>query len=195
MGEVKIAVIGAGIAGLACASELARADARAAVRAGVAERWRPRMVEDGRRWDAPIEEWWVGRPGTNGVLRPLARNLDVQHGVGVHELLRGTRGWELQTDAGVRLSSTAHWPWPFLHRRRLACSWGHGRAFHALHTVRMAPCWAACNSSKPGRAPQPQCWVLHATPAWSRARLFAGVDGRAGGAREARPGNLRLTPV
>ena len=236
MGDVRIAVIGAGIAGLACASELARADAHvtvfeksrvsggrlavrrlgnavfdhgaqyftargsaflahahAAVRAGVAERWRPRIAEDGRRWDAPIEEWWVGRPGMNRVLRPLARNIDVRHGVGVHELLRGARGWELQTDAGrppeqYRALAVAV-PAP----QALGLLARHGRPFHALHKVHMTPCWAAlvafeepldpgadcmrwsqgplawaaCNSSKPGRAPHPQSWVLHATPAWS----------------------------
>jgi predicted NAD/FAD-dependent oxidoreductase len=31
--------------------------------------------------------------------------------------------------------------------------------------------WVARNSSKPGRAASPDCWVLHATPDWSVARL------------------------
>jgi predicted NAD/FAD-dependent oxidoreductase len=35
--------------------------------------------------------------------------------------------------------------------------------------------WAARDSAKPGRTPQAQgeCWVLHATPAWSQAQLAA----------------------
>jgi len=31
--------------------------------------------------------------------------------------------------------------------------------------------WAACDSSKPGRRPRPECWTLHATSEWSRRRL------------------------
>ncbi len=31
--------------------------------------------------------------------------------------------------------------------------------------------WIACNSAKPGRSPEPCCYVVHATPAWSRANL------------------------
>jgi predicted NAD/FAD-dependent oxidoreductase len=31
--------------------------------------------------------------------------------------------------------------------------------------------WVARNSSKPGRASSPDCWVFYATPDWSAARL------------------------
>lgn len=31
--------------------------------------------------------------------------------------------------------------------------------------------WMARNSSKPGRGASPDCWVLHAKPAWSAAQL------------------------
>ena len=106
MDEVRIAVIGAGVAGLTCARELARADAASpcssvraawaggsargasgnlafdhgaqfvtarsrpfikyvevAARAGVLMPLAPRILEDDRSWDAPIEEWLVGVPG------------------------------------------------------------------------------------------------------------------------------------
>jgi predicted NAD/FAD-dependent oxidoreductase len=36
--------------------------------------------------------------------------------------------------------------------------------------------WAASHSSRPGRPTEPHSWVLHASPAWSRARLD--VDAR-----------------
>jgi renalase len=38
--------------------------------------------------------------------------------------------------------------------------------------------WAARESSRPGRTPGsvPDCWVIHATPAWTRAHLEHGAD-------------------
>ena len=143
MADVRIAVIGAGIAGLACARELAGADARVTVfersrglggrlgtrrqgnlafdhgaqfitarsrpflkyveiakRAGMARAWQPRLMEDDRRFDAPFDEWHVGMPGMSAIVRPLSRGIELQTGVGVHELLQGVRGWELQTVSG-----------------------------------------------------------------------------------------------
>jgi renalase len=240
MADVRIAVIGAGMAGLACAHELLRADVRvtvfersrglggrlatrlhgdlafdhgaqfftarsrtfvnyaqAAVRAGVLDAWRPRVMEDDRAWPAPIEDWWIGTPGMSAIVRPLARNLDIQTGVAVHELLPGQRGWELQTDSGrqnqifraVAVATPAPQATDLLGP--------HGRAFRHLGDVRMAPCWtgmfaferpldlaaearrwtqgaiawAACNSSKADRLRRPQCWVVHASSAWSREHL------------------------
>jgi renalase len=241
MGDVRIAVIGAGIAGLTCAQELARADAsvtvfersrglggrlatrrhgdlvfdhgaqfistrsrtfvayaQSAVRAGVLDAWRPRVTEDGQRvWPAPIEDWWIGTPGMSALVRPLARNLDIQQGVSVHELLPGQRGWELQTDSG-RQSDVFRAVAVALPSPQATSLLGpHGRTFRHLGDVRMAPCWtgmfafdrpldlgadalrwtqgplvwAANNSSKPGRLRRPQCWVVHASSTWSRERL------------------------
>ncbi|HET7204007.1 MAG TPA: FAD-dependent oxidoreductase, partial [Steroidobacteraceae bacterium] len=184
MGDVRIAVIGAGIAGLACARELARADAsvtvfersrglggrlatrrqgdlafdlgaqfitarsrpfmgyaQAAVRAGVLDAWRPRLMEDDRGWPAPIDDWWIGTPGMSALVRPLARNLQIQTGVAVHELLPGQRGWELQTDSGrqneVFRAVAVAVPAP----QAATLLAPHGRGFRHLGEVRMAPCW------------------------------------------------------
>jgi renalase len=236
----KIAVIGGGIAGLACARELARADARVTVyerfralggrlgtfrrgnlafdhgaqfvtarsRAflkyiGVAERasavapWKPSILEDGRAWPEPIEDWRVGLPGMSGFLRPLARGLEVRSGISVHELVPSQRGWELQTDAGrqdaIYNAIAVAVPAP----QALSLLGGHGRAFRHLTEVRMTPCWAtmltfaqpldlgaqvrrwtsgplswaSCDSSKPQRPNGHQSWVLHASPAWSQENL------------------------
>jgi renalase len=241
MAEMRVAVIGAGIAGLTCAHELARADANVtvfeksrglggrlatrrqgdlafdhgaqfvtarsrpfvsfaqlAVRAGVLDAWRPRIAEDGRnQWPAPIEDWWIGTPGMSALVRPLARNLDIQTGVAVHELLPSQRGWELLTDSGrqngVFRAVAVATPAP----QAQGLLGAHGRTFRHLSDVRMAPCWtgmyafdrpldfgvdvmrwtqgplvwAATNSSKPGRLARPQCWVVHASSTWSRERL------------------------
>jgi hypothetical protein len=242
MDDVRIAVIGAGMAGLSCALELTRADARVTVfersrglggrlatrrhgefafdhgaqfitarsgpfarfaevatRAGVLAAWKPRLREDDRVFDAPIEDWLVGTPGMSSMVRPLTRNVDLQTGVAVHELLQGQRGWELQTDSGhqsqVFDAVVVAVPAP----QAISLLAHHGRAFSHLSGVKMAPCWsammtfdtpidaggeairwtrgpltwAACNSSKPGRDAQPQSWVVHAAPHWSREHLEA----------------------
>ena len=242
MGGVRIAVIGAGVAGLACARELARADARVTVfersrglggrlgtrrqgnlafdhgaqfitarsrpfvrytevasRAGVLERWAPRILEDDRRWDAPIEDWLVGQPGMSAAVRALTRNVRLQSGVGVHELIQSQRGWELQTDSGrpgeIFDAVAVAVPAP----QALTLLGPHGRAFRHLTDVRMSPCWAglfafepaldlgadvrrwtrgpltwaACDSSKPQRPAGAQCWVVHASADWSRERIDA----------------------
>ena len=245
MDELRIAVVGAGIAGLACAQELLRADAhvtvferargiggriatrrvgdlafdhgaqfatarsrgflryaQAAVRAGTLDAWRPRLMEDARTWPAPIDDWWIGTPGMGALVRPLARNLEIQTGVSVHELLPGQRGWELQTDSGrphqVFRAVAIAVPAP-----QAATLLGpHGRAFRQIAEVRMAPCWtglyafdgaldlgaearrwtrgpvawAGCDSSKPGRFARPQCWVVHASSGWSREHLELDAD-------------------
>jgi predicted NAD/FAD-dependent oxidoreductase len=242
MDNVHIAVIGAGIAGLACAVELARADAKVTVfersrglggrlgtrrqgnlafdhgaqfitarsrsfakyvavasRAGAAVPWTPRVLEDDRAWAAPIDDWHVGAPGMSAFVRPLTRTVTLQTGVSVHELLQGQRGWELQTDSGrenrIFDAIAVAVPAP----QALSLLGPHGRAFRHLADVRMAPCWtgmiafdqpidagaearrwtrgpltwAACDSSKPQRPGGPQCWVVHASPAWSRQHLDA----------------------
>jgi hypothetical protein len=170
-----------------------------AARAGMVNRWSPRILEDERQWDAPIEDWLVGQPGMSGAVRPMTRNIDLQSGVGVHEVIQSQRGWELQTDSGrqndIFDAVAVAVPAP----QALTLLGAHGRAFHHLADVRMSPCWAgmfafetpldagaevrrwtrgtltwaACDSSKPLRPAGPQCWVVHATSDWSRQHLEA----------------------
>jgi len=242
MGVVRIAVIGAGVAGLACARELARADAKVTVferarglggrlgtrrhgnlafdhgaqfitargrpfsryaeiasRAGVVAHWSPRILEDERAWDAPIDDWLVGRPGMSAAVRPMTRNIELQSGVGVHELIQSQIGWELQTDSGRQNAIFDAVAVAVPAAQALTLLGPHGRVFHRLAEVQMAPCWAgmlafdepvdagadvrrwtqgpltwaACDSTKPGRPPGPQCWVVHASVAWSREHLEA----------------------
>jgi renalase len=240
MHDVKIAVIGAGMAGLACAHELMRADAKVtvfersrglggrlatrrvgplafdhgaqfvtarsrpfgryaetALRAGMLDAWRPRIMEDDRAWPAPIEDWWIGRPGMSALVRPLARTVEVQGGIAVHELIPSQRGWELLTDSGRQNVTFRAVAVAVPAPQAYSLLGAHGRSFHHIGDVRMAPCWtgmfafdpplelgaearrwtsgpltwAACNSSKPGRPEGPQCWVVHATSAWSREHI------------------------
>jgi predicted NAD/FAD-dependent oxidoreductase len=245
MDEVRIAVIGAGIAGLACAREIARADVAvtvfekarglggrlatrregnlafdhgaqyltargqafsrfidAATHTGSVSAWKPRIREDERSWDAPIDDWYVGVPGMSAALRPMSRHVQLQTGVGVHELRVGLRGWELVTDAGTapRVFDAVAVAVPAPQALTLLIPLG--RSFQRIAGVRMAPCWtammsfdapldagaevrrwtsgplswAACDSSKPGRPGGPQCWVVHASRDWSRDHLEADAE-------------------
>lgn len=240
MGGVRIAVVGGGIAGLACARELARAEARVTVfersrglggrlgtrrqgnlafdhgaqfvtarsrpfvtyaeiagRAGVLARWTPRILEDDRLWEAPVDDWYVGQPGMSAAVRPMSRNIDLQSGVGIHEIIQSQRGWELQTDSGRQNDTFDAIAVAVPAPQALTLLGPHGRTFRHLHEVRMAPCWAgmfafdqpvdvgadvrrwtqgpltwaACDSSKPNRPAGLHCWVVHASVAWSRERL------------------------
>jgi predicted NAD/FAD-dependent oxidoreductase len=242
MGGVRIAVVGGGISGLACARELARAEAKVTVfersrglggrlgtrrqgnlafdhgaqfitarsrpfakyaeiagRAGVLARWTPRILEDDRLWDAPVDDWYVGQPGMSAAVRPMSRNIDLQSGVGIHEIIQSQRGWELQTDSGRQNDTFDAIAVAVPAPQALTLLGPHGRTFRHLHEVRMAPCWAgmfafgqpidvgadvrrwtqgpltwaACDSSKPGRPAGLHCWVVHASVAWSRQRLDA----------------------
>jgi predicted NAD/FAD-dependent oxidoreductase len=242
MGGVRIAVVGGGISGLACARELARAEAKVTVfersrglggrlgtrrqgnlafdhgaqfitarsrpfakyaeiagRAGVLARWTPRILEDDRRWDAPVDDWYVGQPGMSAAVRPMSRNIDLQSGVGIHEIIQSQRGWELQTDSGRQNHTFDAIAVAVPAPQALTLLGPHGRTFRHLHEVRMAPCWsgmfafdqpidagadvrrwtqgpltwAACDSSKPNRPAGLHCWVVHASVAWSRQRLEA----------------------
>jgi predicted NAD/FAD-dependent oxidoreductase len=245
MTQKHIAVIGAGMAGLACASELALSDAAVtvferarglggrlatrrgagiafdhgaqfltargrpfagyaarAMRAGGLDDWRPRIAEDDRRFEAPIDEWKVGLPGMSGAVRPLAQGLDIRAGVAVHDLFREDGRWILQTDAG-------RWPQRFdavavavPAPQALSLLGPHGRSFHQLTGVGFTPCWtlmaafertfdadaevirrtqgaigwAANDSSKPGREQHAACWVVHASGDWSREHLEASPE-------------------
>jgi predicted NAD/FAD-dependent oxidoreductase len=240
MDKVRVAVIGAGIAGLACARELALADARVTVfersrglggrlatrhrgsfafdhgaqfitarsrpfaryievarHAGSAASWNPRVLEDQRAWETPIEDWVVGTPGMSAFVRPLARGLDLQMGVSVRELVQGQGGWELLTDASRQSPEFDAVAVAVPAPQALTLLGAHGRAFRHLSDVRMAPCWTAmiafgtpidagaeacrwtagplswagCDSSRAGRETQAQSWVVHAATDWSQEHL------------------------
>jgi predicted NAD/FAD-dependent oxidoreductase len=139
----------------------------------------------------------------SALVRPLARNVEIQSGISVHELLPSQRGWELQTDSG-RQSDVYRAIGVAIPAPQAAGLLGpFGGTFRHLADVRMAPCWtgmyafdpplkmmvaearrwtsgplvwAACNSSKADRLLRPQCWVVHASANWSRSHIDRNPD-------------------
>jgi renalase len=143
------------------------------------------------------ETRYVGVPRMSAITRHLAGGLDVRTSTRVGELSRHGHRWHLATDAGEHLGTydvvllalppaqaaeLLRAPAPDLARVAdgvaMEPCWAVLAAFDArLDTaldaafVNEGPlAWVARNASKPAR-PAPECWVLHASPAWSREHL------------------------
>ncbi len=138
----------------------------------------------------------VGVPGMSALSRALAAGLEVEAQCRIEAVERSERGWTLRPAQGepagpfdaVVVATPAPQAVPLLEAAP--------RLHRAVSAVRMQPCWAALvafasplgaaldgafveqsplawaarNGSKPDR-PAADCWVLHATPAWSEANL------------------------
>lgn len=212
---MTLAIIGAGMAGLACARMLADAGHTPVVfdkSRGLGGRLATRRAEDLRfdhgaqfvtargadfraylaahaaPWqpeDAP-EGWHVGTPAMNALVKPMAEGLDIRLGNEVAPQ-READGWRIGEERFDRVISTV----PVVQARAL-----FPEMVETLEPVKVAPCytlmvafgaapdwpemarsrvddlaWIARNSAKPGRESVPDCWVIHASPAWSASHL------------------------
>jgi len=160
-----------------------------AIESGAAGHWRPS--------GAAAADWLVGTPAMNALIRPLADGLDVRAATTVTAVARSAEGWLVHTathDAGepfdIIVSTVPAPQAAILFAAEIVVA-------QALDRVVMAPCWAlmvafatpvaggadvfqsesadlawmARNSSKPGRNSTQECWVIHASPAWSARHL------------------------
>ena len=151
------------------------------------------------RWPAAKEDAWVGTPQMSAPVRAMSESLGVRFNCRIDALSREGALWRLvgedapayKFDAAV-VATPAEQAAPLLEP--------HSREFGDLaHWVDSAPCWAlmltfaarvdapdtladilpedgpiawaARNSAKPGRNAAHECWVIHASPEWSRNRL------------------------
>lgn len=146
---------------------------------------------------------WVGVPGMSALGAHLAQDLDVQLGTTVALIQREGRRWRLLTDTGDDLGAfdvvLSCIPAP--QARALletvapslaACA--GAATMHATMATMVVLAerpdfafdggflndhptlgWISRDTSKPGRAAD-ECWVLHATRAWSHAHLDADSD-------------------
>ena len=228
---MQIAIVGAGMAGLSCATRLAalghelalfdkgrgpggRMATRRVEADGTMLRFDhgaqyftardPRFVEQVARWeregvvarwDVAGEDAWVGPPAMNGPIKAMAGRHDVQFGTRIEQLLRDGDRWQLdgagapdrRFDAVV-VALPAEQAGPLLQPHASAMG-------NLADATRSDPCWtvmaafeqrlpseqdsirhhgaigwAARNNAKPGRG-SAECWVVQASPDWSRAHL------------------------
>jgi predicted NAD/FAD-dependent oxidoreductase len=171
------------------------------IEAGVAARWDGRIAvldSRGRVESYSDKPRFVGNPGMNALGRHLSRGLDVRCGVEVAAIERGEKGSRLVDREGNDLGvfSTVIVTAPPAQTSALLSSAAPEIA-ERTRSVHMKPCWAvmaafespldvpydgafindgplswvARTSSKPGRRPTPDRWVLHAGPEWSAEHL------------------------
>jgi len=158
-----------------------------AIFAGHATGWAP----NGRAADEP---WIIGLPGMSGLVRGLARDLDITFQIRAERIGSTSEGYVVQTDKGARgafdaviAAIPAPQAEPLLH--------AHGKPFGNISDVRMratlvgiftfaepidveadfirsrGPIDAAYrNNSKAGR-PDTETWVIHGTQDWSESNL------------------------
>ena len=166
---------------------------------GIVQHWNGRITATGPertgRRGGPTR--WAGVGGMNAVCRHLARELDVRLETRVASVRRDGRQWVLCREEGEMLGSfdavIVAVPAPqaaslLAEAPRLAARAASARmsgcwavmasfesavdaGFDGLFVNEGPLAWVARDSSKPGRSPAPDCWVLHAAPEWSQAHL------------------------
>jgi predicted NAD/FAD-dependent oxidoreductase len=159
---------------------------------GYAERWTPHKTDStGLSQTSP---WIVGTSGMSSLVRPLTDSVHIETGRRVHALEWFDKGWHawFADDTSVGPFDAVVVAAPATEARSLL---GHIAKFgQALARVRMTPCWAlmvridkrvfpeqdvfsdvssvirwiARNNTKPGRNPDEETIVVHASSAWSR---------------------------
>lgn len=162
----------------------------ALIGAGSAAVWSPRSAGS-----ADGDDWIVGREGMNGLLAPIAHDLDIRFGATIDGIQRRSAGWVLSTDGDQQFADIVVSTIPVEQVRYLLAE--EQSVQNAIADVKTAPCWAllisfekylecefdarrtetgvmswiARNSSKPGRQCRYDCWVAHANPGWSAENL------------------------
>ncbi|HCI62130.1 MAG: NAD/FAD-dependent oxidoreductase [Sphingomonadaceae bacterium] len=228
---MRIAIVGAGMAGMSCGQRLSRLGHEVRLfdkGRGPGGRMATRRMEDGgttlhfdhgaqyftardprfveqvahweasgvaARWAAAGDDAWVGTPAMNAPLKAMAGELGVQFGTRIEQLVRDGEGWQIDGEGApdarfdaVLVAVPAEQAGPLLQPHAPAMAtladqtasdpcWTLMAGFEAplalvQDTLRQrGPIgWAARNNAKPGRANE-ECWVIQASPEWSRAHL------------------------
>lgn len=160
--------------------------------------WEGHIVEwtVGELIDKTNRERYVATPAMNVLCKELLADLPLSTQAEVHTLERADSRWRLISKDGTVLCDAA-WVISTAPAQQTATIMaGSPTIVSAAAQVRMLPCWAAMiapenavesaafdgafinqgplrwvarNSSKPGRDPNKETWVLHASPEWSES--------------------------
>lgn len=170
---------------------------------GVVAEWTGRIVrlEAGQISDTSPLPRYVGVPGMSAIATSLARDLAIQSNTTISQVSCDSSGWRLRDSAGIFHGSFDSLILAVPAPQAAILLADHPFA-EVCRRIPMEPCWAvmvtfadrlrvpfdgafvhgsplgwiARNSSKPGRQPEPDHWVLHATPEWSAANLEAASE-------------------
>ncbi len=165
-----------------------------AIETGAAQHWLPKSLDRPR---LEREDWIVGTPAMSAFLKPLVDGIDVRLTTEVSAIERDGDIWRVRTPADETGEpfDTVVSSVPAPQARALFTS--ELEIAEALVKVSMAPCWALMltfetpfdsgfdvwqsdsddlvwisrNNSKPQRHVAKDCWVAHASPAWSQHHL------------------------
>ena len=170
------------------------------ISAGLVRRWHGRIVvlRGGIvEQEKSTVDRYVAVPSMNALCRHLALELNVKFSTRVVPLMAAQHAWQLRNVDGDDLglfdavvvsappsqSAELLQAAPQLAARAAGVAmsgcWATMVAFdeplelpfHGAFVHDAALSWIASNSSKPGRARSPECWVLHASPTWTREFL------------------------
>jgi predicted NAD/FAD-dependent oxidoreductase len=167
--------------------------------AGLVSPWRHRIANCDKGAITVLQDEtvrYVGVPGMNAMIKRMAEGLPVQLATRIERIDETDEGWRLVADSGplddvfdiVIVTAPSEQaadllkPAPALQAKaasvRMQPCWAVMAMFEfeldapfEAAFVRNSPLvWIANGGSKPGRAAH-EAWVLHASPAWSRAHL------------------------
>lgn len=141
---------------------------------------------------------YVGIPAMKSIAAELAHMLPVEFQTRIVGLVAHQQGWELQGEKGRieghfdrvlltlpapqsaellddsplvsvcnQVTMTPCWAILLSFGERVPVEWD-GAFVNGSESQDAVFSWVARNSSKPGRATNPECWVLHASPRWSQ---------------------------
>ncbi|HTH99043.1 MAG TPA: FAD-dependent oxidoreductase [Stellaceae bacterium] len=173
---------------------------------GQAGSWVPRhMKADNSGALSPgrsTETYRVGVPAMSELARVLAQDLSITQEARVTDLERGGGSWNLRFADGTGRDSFDHVVLALPAPQIVPLITGIADFVTTVSATIYAPCWAvmaafaeplglavdaltiddttlawaARDSSKPGRPAVQDCWVLHASPEWSRTHIEAEAD-------------------
>jgi renalase len=168
------------------------------VDAGIVQEWQGHIVATENRRVRPGESHtrYVGVPAMNTIAKHLSHTLQVTTLTRVTSIMHRGDQWLLRDDANRELGWFDALIVALPAAQAADLLTGLPELAQQVGACRLSPCWAvmaafdtrlelpfdgafvhdsplswiARNNSKPGR-PQPECWVLHASPAWSTEHL------------------------
>ena len=155
--------------------------------------WRP--IIEGEK--SPPSDWRIGAPSMNSFLKEHSAGLDITLNTHVTSILYRDDKWRLTCLGDVEEVHAGYVLVTAPAKQVAALTEFSPKLQQHLATVEIAPCWAAMlvfsdavappfdvyrskthslawlarNGSKAGRPGAPNCWVVHASPEWSRRNL------------------------